>query len=525
MQQNVARLRSCEVLVATALILTLLLAGCASTQLATIAETSPTAPPRLLPSDKKGSIRTIGVVTGGDTQLALHAYEKDFGADIATTTIAGGLGGFALGFLGACIFEFGVRSSVVAFGGPNADYGPIISLFLPPVLLTTMIGGGGVFVLAAANSVPARRGEEIEAAVLPAFTDFSFQESLVEQVLAAGTRNTQYSFRDLHRADAGDHISGQADTMLKVSVLNVGLRKAGKDLQFSVVVRAQLIQGDTGTTLVQRTFSHVWRTFARSKPAAGDELLTREEVDSCLRVLSDDIVDTLFLTEDFPTLFSAEISAPPVTRSFDGLQPRNPKPEQAPFGAKWKSGAVGSLQPRLAWVPFPGQRDKEMDTKGRLNEIGRVSYDLRIWRLAEEMHHPPELVYERTCLIDPWHTVEQTLEPGTMYYWAVRARFVRDGHAGVTQWTTCPGLLPLFTKEGSMMGESSFLSQLSGMYKFSTPALTGRFRPPKRSAAGRSVRRAGSAVQGSLDTRVVECVHQGSKRRGHFGLGNSKLSY
>jgi len=470
MQQNVARLRSREGLIATALILTLLLAGCASTQLANVAGTSPTAPPGLLPPDEKGSIRAIGVVTGGDPQLSLHAYEKDFGADIATATVVGGLGGFAVGFLGALIIEFGVRSSVVAFGGPDGDYGQIVSLLLPPVLLTTALGGGGGFVLAAANSVLARRGEEIEAAVLPALTDFSFQESMVEQVLAAGTRNTQYSFRDLHRADEGDHISGQADTMLKVSIQNVGLRKAGKDLQLSVVVRAQLIQADTGTILAQRTFSHVWRTFARNKPAAGDEPLTREEIDSCLRVLSEDIVDTLCLMEDFPTLFSPGISAPPLTRYFDGLQPRNPKPEQALFGAKWKSGVVDSLQPRLEWVPFPGQRDKEMDTKRRLNGIGKVSYDLKIWRLAEEMHHPPELAYERTGLADPWHTVERALEPGMMYYWAVRARFVRDGYAGVTQWTTCPGFLPLVTKEGSILGEGSLFSQLSGIYKFSTPA-------------------------------------------------------
>ena len=303
--------------------------------------------------------------------------------------------------------------------------------------------------------------------MFPALSDFPFQERMVDQILAAGASNTEYSFLDLHGTDAFNHPPEEVDALLGLSVVNVSLRKLEDGLQLSAVVRAELIETDTGTSLARQTFSRVWRTFGRNKPETGDEPLTREELDGCLHALSEDMVDTLFLMEDFPLPFLSGGSGPGDHGYSDALQPKNPKPEYSFFGARWKSGTVDSLQPRLEWVSFPSQRDREWDTKGRLKEIGQVSYDLRIWRLADEKNHPSTLVYERKRLVDPWHAVEQPLEYGKTYYWAVRARFVRDGHAAATQWTTFPGFLSFITKEE----EDSIFSRPSGQYKFSTPAL------------------------------------------------------
>lgn len=453
---KVTRPESIHGLIATALLLTLLLTGCVSTQLANAT---------WLPPEKKGSVRIIGVVSGGDPQVDLQGYKKDQAAEVVGGTVAGGLGVFVVaggsaalgsGFVGAWFAPLGKDASSDVANG-------MFAYVFPGVLACTAIGAviGGV--VASTYSVPAKRAEEIEAAVLPALSDFPFQERMVEQILATGTRDTKYNFLDLHRTGAQDHLSEEADAMLKVSVLNVGLRKLGNSLQLSAVVRAQLIDKGTGTSLAEHTFSHVWRTFARNRPEAGDEQLTREEIDGYLHVLSEDIVDSLCLMEDFPAFFLDGVLIPPAMSS-DALQPKNPKAESNLFGV-WKSGTVDSLQPRLEWVPFPRPRYGETSTKGRLNEIGQVSYDLRIWRLAEEMHHPSELVYERKGLVDPWHTVEQPLNYGKTYYWAVRARFVRDGDAAVTQWTTWPGYLPLISEEGTITGK------VSGRYKFSTPAL------------------------------------------------------
>jgi hypothetical protein len=128
---------------------------------------------------------------------------------------------------------------------------------------------------------------------------------------------------------------------------------------------------------------------------------------------------------------------------------------------KFKTVTGDSLQPRLEWVPFPSQRDIGLDTKGGLKETGPVSYDLRIWKMFEEEYRPVELVYERRGLADPWHAVEQPLEPGTNCFWAVRARFGREGRATVTRWTLpLTGFFPL---------KDSLFTMIAGQYSFSTP--------------------------------------------------------
>jgi len=474
----VTRLISIDGLLSIALLLTLLFTGCVSTQLPKDARSSQEQGPTSLPPEKKGSVRIIGVVVGGEPQFAMHAYEKDQRAETASGALFGGLGTFAvtevvgIGAVYALALDIGMSLASMGYaptGFPGV--GQVAAYVFPTALTAGFLGAGVGLVLATADSAPPKRAEQIEATVLPALSDFPFQERMTELILAAGTSNTDCNFLDLHRTEAPDHLSEEVDTMLEVSVLNVGLRKLGNSLQLSAVVRAKLIEKDAGTSLAEQTFSHVWKTFSRNKPEAGDEPLTKEEIDGYIQVLSEDIVDTLFLSEDLPALFSAGVSGPPMFRYSDSLLPRNPNPEWNFFGVKYKSATVDSLRPRLEWAPFPSQQDRKMDTKGSLKEIGQVTYDLRIWRLAEEMHHPSELVYERKGLVDPWHAVEQPLEHGKTYYWAVRARFVHDGHAAVTQWTTCPGFLPLITKDGTTPGTDSFFSTESGLYRFSTPAL------------------------------------------------------
>jgi hypothetical protein len=458
------RVRPINSLIATAILLAFLFTGCASAPTCNAPQSPQTPVPTSLPSDKKGSMRTIGVVLGGDPQFAMQAYKKDQQAMVAGMTLGGGIGGFGVSGMLAFLSAVGFGTLFLPFGGDaasNASNRMFAELF-PWVLVGTGIGAGVGLVAATASTVPAKRTEEIEANVFPALSDFPFRESMVEQIMAAGTSNTEYSFLDLDSSVAHDNFSGEIDALLEVSVPKVDLREIENNLQLSATVRARLSEKKTGTLLAQRTLTHVWLTFGKNRPKAGDEPLMREEIDGYLHALSEDIVDTLFLMEAFPRLYlsAAGVSASP----FGGLRPKNPKRDYGLFDTKWKSATVDSLQPRLEWVPFPSQQDRDMDTKGKLKDIGQVSYDLRIWRLAEEMHHPAAMAYERKGLVAPWHTVEQPLEYGKTYYWAVRARFVRNGHATVTQWTTCPGFLPIITMERP----TSFLSAL---YTFSTPPL------------------------------------------------------
>jgi hypothetical protein len=61
-----------------------------------------------------------------------------------------------------------------------------------------------------------------------------------------------------------------------------------------------------------------------------------------------------------------------------------------------------------------------------------VRYELIIAR--ERNLAPAEIVYRRPDLAAPAHTVEASLEPGTRYFWTVRASFQLDGRARVSRW-------------------------------------------------------------------------------------------
>ena len=93
---------------------------------------------------------------------------------------------------------------------------------------------------------------------------------------------------------------------------------------------------------------------------------------------------------------------------------------------------VDSLQPTLRWEGFPRPQDRDADKEGLLDRIRNVTYDLKIWRAENET--PGEVVYTRQALPEPWHRLEQPLEPSTKYFWTIRARFELDGDPRVIEW-------------------------------------------------------------------------------------------
>jgi hypothetical protein len=92
---------------------------------------------------------------------------------------------------------------------------------------------------------------------------------------------------------------------------------------------------------------------------------------------------------------------------------------------------VDSLQPTLKWEPFPRPRDLE-DPRLQDGRLARVTYDLRIWLAAED--RPTDLVYARDGLTEPAHRLESPLQPGTRYFWTVRAAFELNGQPRVIEW-------------------------------------------------------------------------------------------
>jgi hypothetical protein len=427
----------CDLLL-VALLPALLFAGCASTERRGAAPSAPSsassAPPAALGSPAQGAKvipRTVGVVARGQPQLAMRAYQKDQVAEMFLYSLFGGL----CAMLVTGSYEL-VYTQIVPQLNSFEDYFHLIPI-------SGLIGAGFVGVAGMVGFFPAKRAEGIEGAVLPALSDFPFQKRMVEQIVAQGTGNTECRFVAIDPSDAQQD-SREVDAILEVNPLTVGLKRAGSGIQLFAAVQAQLVEKGTGTPLAEKTFAHTWRIFGRDQAGSGDGSLTPQEVNDCLQVLSEDIVDTLFRAKDLPPVYSYG----GTEKYSQALQPRSPRREN-PL-AKFEPPAVDTLQPTLEWAPFPGEK------------TGPVSYDLRIWKLADEARYRWELVYERRDVADPWHTVEQPLENQTTYYWAVRARLVRQGHAEVTPWTTIPGFLPRIDKEA--------LKQQAFAFSFTTAA-------------------------------------------------------
>jgi len=98
---------------------------------------------------------------------------------------------------------------------------------------------------------------------------------------------------------------------------------------------------------------------------------------------------------------------------------------------------VDSLQPTLRWEAFPRTEDLKVDKAGRLAAVRNPTYELRIWRAEHDF--PAELVYARSGLTEPVHTVETPFAPDTLYLWTIRARFELNGEPRVTEWATLSG--------------------------------------------------------------------------------------
>lgn len=104
----------------------------------------------------------------------------------------------------------------------------------------------------------------------------------------------------------------------------------------------------------------------------------------------------------------------------------------------WCMDLTDSLQPTLRWEPFPRPEDLEADKAGRLASVRNPTYELRMWQVKDG--RPPELVYTRSGLPEPVHTVETVLTPDTDYLWTIRARFQINGEPRVTEWGGWKGL-------------------------------------------------------------------------------------
>jgi hypothetical protein len=121
-----------------------------------------------------------------------------------------------------------------------------------------------------------------------------------------------------------------------------------------------------------------------------------------------------------------------------GLRPDYPAVERKWYALLTEFVEVDSLTPTFRWQPL----DIALVDQSAPREdapIDKVTYEIRIWQTVTG--NPGKLVYARKQLTSTEHRLERPLNPGTRYYWSVRAHFKVDGRHRMTEWTLAGYLL------------------------------------------------------------------------------------
>jgi len=250
------------------------------------------------------------------------------------------------------------------------------------------------------------------------------------------------------------------DTVIEVAITELGFDgciahnwecRPPHVLHLFMRAQARLVRVADGTVLFERPLEYQSGEHELMNWLADGGRSLGEEFEQAYRALAENVFDETFLV--------APIELPFVSNAWEyrcWLEPLYP------VFSRWHGWRVDTLRPTLRWTAFPREIDRRRLDPAVLRKIDNVTYDLRIWDEAAEVRGRPgterwrnQLIYERTGLEDPQHTLEVPLASDARYYWSVRARFAVDGQTMTTRWARRSGCFsdkPLF-----------------GYYEFDTP--------------------------------------------------------
>lgn len=121
-----------------------------------------------------------------------------------------------------------------------------------------------------------------------------------------------------------------------------------------------------------------------------------------------------------------------------GLRPDYPPVERKWYALLTEFVEVDTLTPTFRWQPLDiGPVDPS--TPRNDGPIDNVTYEIRIWQTVARS--TGKLVYAKSLLTATEHRLERPLNPGTRYFWSVRAHFEVDGRHRITEWTLAGYLL------------------------------------------------------------------------------------
>lgn len=399
----------------------------------------PPRPPRIAahPLDEPGTPQAIAVVaTNNPPRTTLLAPLRE-SQEVAKSAA----GGAAAGLL------------TVYYLAPLALLaGPAGILALPAIM-----GGGAAVGLAAGTAaglervVPKEEAEAIERLAKDGVGQLRLPEVTAEAV--------EGSVKKLAGLDA-DVIAGGAEpgpdwyrtlrgrgfgAAIEVRLKEVGFVGTGSDpiVALFMTAEAKLIDTASGQLAGLRGLVYV-SPERRVRQWAGDgAVLTKAEMERGYRTLAERVVEDLVLRA------IGDGESDNVYAVTCGLVPRRPRLQWAGvpgIGAgRLTESSVESVTPMLEWEPA-GEFGSAADADAASVRTGKIAYDLRIWNSADGA--PVDLVYERQGLPEPQHRVETALEPGSIYLWSVRTRYVVKGRTSVTRWSAANA--PMFRLGGSL---------------------------------------------------------------------------
>jgi hypothetical protein len=120
-----------------------------------------------------------------------------------------------------------------------------------------------------------------------------------------------------------------------------------------------------------------------------------------------------------------------------GLHPDHPPVTRKGVSLLTNFVEVDTLTPTFRWQPLTIRVDPSSDQEPA--RIENITYEIRIWRTVSS--GSGKLAYMREQLTATDHRLEQPLDPGTRYYWSVRAHFEIDGQTRTTEWALAGFLL------------------------------------------------------------------------------------
>jgi hypothetical protein len=243
------------------------------------------------------------------------------------------------------------------------------------------------------------------------------------------------------------------DTVLEIQDFTVNLIAAQfmVNPQRGLILSAhvQLVRTSDGKVLDDRMVTdEVGPALALNDWTANHAARFREEVVQASQRLAEAIVTDYFLAYHFPERVLPGFTMEVHLKGLRALSPEEglgipagavfgPSIEHEDIRAKYTDGTfpglfvspipnefritaqrINSLQPTMRWESFPGTN---------------VTYELKMWRSGRL--GPEAVVYSRANIEQASHKLEVTLEPSTLYYWSVRARYSENGKDRITDWS------------------------------------------------------------------------------------------